>query len=117
MGYESLPETTFRSDAFGLEYAVPAWRDSAVWGLTAFVALVPLAIAGTFAIRRREAAFLLAWILATAAFYTVYFYTPLHPRFLLVALPALFVLWAAGAVMLRDRASRLLHASSVDSPA
>ena len=104
MGYESLPENTFRDDPFGLEYVVPAWRDSVLWGLTAFVALVPLAVAGTFAVPRRQAAFLWAWILATLAFYTFYFYTPLHPRFLLVALPAAFVLWGAGAVMLRDRA-------------
>jgi hypothetical protein len=103
MGYESLPENTFRDDPFGLEYVVPAWRDSVVWGLTAFVALIPLAVAGTFAVPRRQAAFLWAWVLATMAFYTFYFYTPLHPRFLLVALPAVFVLWGAGAVMLRDR--------------
>ena len=104
MGYESLPENTFRDDPFSLRYAAAAWRDSVLWGVAAFVALVPLAVAGTFAVRRREAVFLWAWILGTALFYTLYFYTPLHPRFLLVALPAVFVLWGAGAVMLRDRA-------------
>lgn len=113
MGYETLPENTFRDDPFGLAYAVPAWRDSVVWGLTAFAALIPLAVAGTFAIPRRQAAFLWAWILATALFYTFYFYTPLHPRFLLVALPAVFVLWGAGAVMLRDRA---LYGSFIPRP-
>ena len=76
-----------------------------LWGVAALVALVPLAFAGTFAVRRREAVFLWAWILGTALFYTLYFYTPLHPRFLLVALPALFVLWGCWcAGLLRDRA-------------
>ena len=116
MGYESLPEDTFRSDPFGLEYAAPAWRDSVVWGLAAGIALIPLAVAGTVAIPRRQAAFLWAWILATVGFYTFYWYTPLHPRFLFVALPAVFVLWGAGALVLRDWALRLLHPSAVDSP-
>ena len=100
MGYESLPETTFRNDAFAFRYAEGAWRDSELWGVASFVALVPLAVAGTFGVPRRDAVFLWAWILGTALFYTFYFYTPLHPRFLLVALPAVFVLWAAGALML-----------------
>ena len=104
MGYESLPESVFRDDAFSLRYAAAAWRDSVLWGVAALVALVPLAIGGTFALRRREAVFLWAWILGTALFYTVFFYTPLHPRVFLVALPALFVLWGAGVLMLRDRA-------------
>ena len=104
MGYESLPESTFRDDPFSLRYAAAAWRDSVLWGVAALVALVPLAVAGTFAVRRREAVFLWAWILGTALFYTLYFYTPLHPRFLLVTLPAVFVLWGAGALAIRDRA-------------
>ncbi len=45
-GYEALPESAFRNDAFGIEYALPAWRDSAVWGWTALFALVPLAVLG-----------------------------------------------------------------------
>ena len=117
MGYESLPESVFRDDAFSLRYAAAAWRDSVTWGVAALVALVPLAVAGTYAIPRREAVFLWALILGTALFYTFYFYTPLHPRFLLVALPAVFVLWGAGALILAQRALRLLHASAVDSAA
>ena len=100
LGYESLPESTFREDAFALRYAAAAWRDSELWGLASLVALVPLAVVGTFEIPRREAVFLWAWILGTALFYTFYFYTPLHPRFLLVVLPAVFVLWSAGVLML-----------------
>jgi hypothetical protein len=42
-----------------------------------------------------------AWLLAgvvtvTATFYSAYYITALHPRFLFVALPALFILIAAG---------------------
>jgi hypothetical protein len=36
-------------------------------------------------------------VLVNAAFYTGYAYTREHPRFLYVSLPAMFVLWAAGA--------------------
>jgi hypothetical protein len=45
----------------------------------------------------RWRALLLAAVIATnALFYTFYEHTHLHPRFLYVALPALFVLQAAG---------------------
>jgi hypothetical protein len=40
---------------------------------------------------------LAAEILATAAFYTFYFATPIHPRFLFVVLPLVLVLCVAGA--------------------
>jgi hypothetical protein len=36
-------------------------------------------------------------VLVNAAFYTAYEHTAEHPRFLYVSLPAVFVLWAAGA--------------------
>jgi hypothetical protein len=101
-GYDALPEATFRDDAFALRYAAAAWRDSELWGPTSFIALVPLALVGTAAVARLEAVFLWSWILGTALFYTVYFYTPLHPRFLLVVLPAVFVLWGAGLLRLVD---------------
>jgi hypothetical protein len=110
LGYPKVPEEQFQ-DPLGLDYALPAWRDSVVWGWQAFVALVPLAVVGTFALARRHAAFLWSWILLTAALYSFYFVTPLHPRFLLVTLPALFVLWAAGVVALANhvRTARVAH--------
>ena len=37
-----------------------------------------------------------AAILSTAAFYTFYFATPIHPRFLFVVLPLVLILWVAG---------------------
>ena len=110
LGYPKVPEEQFQ-DPLGLDYAVPAWRDSLVWGWQAFVALVPLAVVGSFALARRHAALLWSWILSTAVLYSFYFVTPLHPRFLLVTLPALFVLWAAGAVAVanRVRTARVAH--------
>jgi hypothetical protein len=102
LGYPKLPEEQFH-DPFGLQYAVSTWRDAAVWGWRALVALVPLAVVGTFTLDRWKASFLWTWILSTAAFYTFYRFTAGHQRFLLVVLPALFVLWAAGAVALLNR--------------
>jgi hypothetical protein len=106
LGYPMLPPEQFPDDTFGLEYAVPAWRDSTVWGLRAFVALVPLAVVGALTLRRVQAALLVLWVASTAALYTFYSFTPLHPRFLFVALPPLFVLWAAGAAAAYELARR-----------
>ena len=103
LGYVMLPSEQFPDNPFGLQYAVPAWRDSIVWGGRAFVVLVPLAIVGGFVLARWTAAILWSWILSTAILYTFYSFTPLHPRFLFVALPALFVLWAAGVVAIASR--------------
>lgn len=117
MGYASFPEDELRGAAFSLDNVVPAWRDSAVWGLEALAVLVPPAVVGWFALARRHAWLLAAWILATALFYTFYSYTPGHPRFFLVVLPAVFVLWSAGvaAIGLRLRQpKRRLHTPSVD---
>jgi hypothetical protein len=61
--------------------------------------LAPLAVAGCLAIADRTAlALLLAPVVTTAVVYTLYYVTALHPRFLFVALPSVFVLEAAGAV-------------------
>jgi hypothetical protein len=51
----------------------------------------------------------------TAAFYSLYYITALHPRFLFVALPSLFLLGAAGVglvvaqVRLRRRETAAVH--------
>ena len=46
-------------------------------------------------------------VVVNVVFYSFYANTPLHPRFLYVAFPELFTLWAGGAVLLvtaaRDR--------------
>jgi hypothetical protein len=104
-GYAELPEG---SHAFGLQYVRPSWTESLLWTPRALLVLVPLAVLGSWAVRgRRRLALLWSWILATAAFYTPYRFTSLHPRFLFVALPALLVLWSAGLVLVAARAGRL----------
>jgi hypothetical protein len=60
------------------------------------VVIVPLAILGAFYVNRAVAAVLGSAVVATAVLYSFYELTPLHPRFLFVALPAVFVFWAAG---------------------
>ena len=62
------------------------------------VILLPLPLIGLYALRAAAAdALTLAGIVAaTALFYSAYYITALHPRFLFVALPSLFVLAAAG---------------------
>jgi hypothetical protein len=71
--------------------------------------LLPLPIVGAWALRQRpvELVALAGTVAVTAAFYSAYYITALHPRFLYVALPALFVLAAAGVASLRERMLRL----------
>ena len=86
-----------RAHTFALHNARLAWSHSLLWR--------PPAAPRARAARRRRArspsrapsrCCLAAAILATAAFYTFYFATPIHPRFLFVVLPLVLVLWAAG---------------------
>ena len=86
---------------WALDYAVDNWRDSLLFTPTMLLVLAPLAIAGAAALRDRWILAMLTSVIAvTALTYTVYYVTALHPRFLFVALPALFVLEAQGAVAL-----------------
>jgi len=96
----SLSQTTH--DLFGSRYILPSWRDSTVFGPRMLAILLPLAILGLYSLRRQpfEAWLLGAVVAVTGAFYSFYYYTALHPRFLFVALPSLFVLEAAGAASL-----------------
>jgi hypothetical protein len=73
-----------------------AWTHSLLWRPPQLLVLVPLAVVGAIVTRRTGSALLAAAILTTAAFYTLYFFTPLHPRFLFVVLPLVLVLWVAG---------------------
>jgi hypothetical protein len=82
---------------FALHNARLAWEHSLLWRPTLLLVLVPLAVIGAFAVARSVSVLLAAEILATAAFYTFYFATPIHPRFLFVVLPLVLVLWVAGA--------------------
>jgi hypothetical protein len=83
---------------FSAHYILRSWRDSDVFHWRMLVVLLPVAIVGAWALRRRPLDLMLLGgvVLVTAAFYSAYYVTALHPRFLFVALPPLFVLTAAG---------------------
>jgi predicted tellurium resistance membrane protein TerC len=67
--------------------------------------LLPLPLLGAIALRRRrlELVSLAGTVVVTATFYSLYYITALHPRFLYVALPALFILIAVGVQLLLQR--------------
>ena len=110
-GYEALyggPSTS--DDPWGLEYAERAWTESTLFTPALLLLLLPFLVVGCLALAgdRFVLALLLAPVVVTAAFYSVYDLTAIHPRFLFVALPPLFVLEAAGgAAVLRALGPRL----------
>lgn len=91
-GYPVIPNVP----GFSLAQAGRSWSDSSVFDPLTLLILLPLAVVGIALLRNWAAALLGTTVAATAAFYTFYEHTHLHPRFLYVALPALFVLEAAG---------------------
>ena len=100
LGYPELRGPTAEKPAFvsSVHAAAHNWLDSLVFSPRTLAVLVPLAVVGVFFIRSRLALWLLVLpVLVNAAFYTTYAHTAEHPRFLYVSLPALFVLWTAGA--------------------
>ena len=82
---------------FSLDQADRTWVDSLIFDPRTLLVLLPLALVGLLAVPRWTATLLGAAIATNAVLYTFYEHTHLHPRFLYVALPALFVLQAAGA--------------------
>ena len=103
-------DSAFHVDAdvpgFSLGQAGRSWADSLIFDPRALLVLLPLAVLGAFALRPWVAALLVAGPATNAVFYTFYEHTHLHPRFLYAALPALFVLQAAGAALLLGRVVR-----------
>jgi hypothetical protein len=88
----------FPNHPFSFSYAQPNWQHSLLFSPRTLLVLLPVAALGALAVRSRFALLLLTLpVLANAAFYTFYRNTVGHPRFLFVSLPAVFVLWAAGA--------------------
>ena len=92
-GYPEIPNVP----GFSLGQAGRSWADSLIFDPRTLLVLLPLAVLGAFALRPWVAALLVAGPATNAGFYTFYEHTPMHPRFLYAALPALFVLQAAGA--------------------
>lgn len=83
--------------ALSTAYAGRSWSESSIFDPLTLLILLPLALVGLLLLRTWAAALLGATVAATAGFYTFLENTYDHPRFLYVALPALFVLEAAGA--------------------
>jgi len=84
---------------WSLDYVGRSWSDSLLFTPALVALLVPLAVVGAVLLARRAVvAMLVAPVVTTVALYSVYFFTPLHPRFFYVVLPLVLVLDAAGAV-------------------
>jgi len=106
LGY--LDEATgryFRShDSFSLGYAGRSWTESLLFSPRTLLVLLPVAVLGALVLRRGyPLALLVAVTLANPIFYTFYWWTPGHPRFLFASLPSFFVLWAIGLLAAVDR--------------
>ena len=95
-GYPKLGPPTFPAHPFALSYASHAWTSSYLWHPWVLLVLVPLIVVGTISVRPRAGALLGGAVGLSAAFYTFYEETPIHPRFLFVVVPAALVLWVAG---------------------
>ena len=111
LGYPKMNGPSAEKPAFvsSLDAAAEAWLDSLVFSPRTLAILVPLAIVGAFFIRTRFELGLLALpVLVNTAFYTTYVYTAQHPRYLYLSLPAVFVLWSAGASGITISAARWL---------
>lgn len=102
------------ADPFSVDYVTRSWDQSLLFTPRTLVVLLPLAVFGTFVLRRDFAlALLLAFTLANPVVYSFYAPTYVHPRFLFASLPSFFVLWAAGLVRVaaaaRSRVPRFVH--------
>lgn len=84
---------------WGLSYASDAWTQSLIYTPRLLLLLAPLLVIGGAAIRDRWVLAVLSTpIVANVVFYSFYYVTAIHPRFLYATLPFVFVLEATGAV-------------------
>jgi hypothetical protein len=98
------------------DYLVSTFTDSSVYRPLLLALLLPLVAIGVVAAQsRRIALMLLGGALANAAIYSFFRATFEHPRDLQAGLPALLVLWAAGAAWLAERARRRTQPAHVRS--
>jgi len=89
------------------DYLVSTFTDSSVYRPLLLAVLLPLIVVGVASVRSRPVAvMLLGGALANAAVYAFFRATWEHPRYLHAGLPALLVLWAAGAATAVDFARR-----------
>jgi hypothetical protein len=97
-------------------YFFSAFSDSSVWRPLLLTVLLPLVAVGIFAVRSRGVAFLLVGgAVANAVIYGFFRATPEHPRYLQAGLPALLVVWVAGAAWLSGKARRGARQAQVRS--
>jgi hypothetical protein len=89
------------------DYLVSTFTDSSVYRPLLLAVLLPLVVVGVVSLRSRPVALmLLGGALANAAVYSFFRATWEHPRYLHAGLPALLVLWAAGAAAAVESARR-----------
>ncbi len=88
-------------DAFDPAHVVSSWTHSSIFTPHTLAIVVPLAAIGVAGLLRPwQLALILAFLLVNPVFYSFYANTAEHPRFLYASLPELFVLWAAGVMVL-----------------
>lgn len=118
-GYTHLPVAGggLPTHPFALSYVRIAWTDSLLWRPSVLVLLLPLAAIGTLAVTPSWRRWLL-WLVigATAAFYSVYAVTDIHPRFLYVVFPAVLVLWVGGVAVVAKAAGGSRAAPGSSAP-
>jgi hypothetical protein len=100
-GYPVIPNVP----GFSWEQAERSWIESLLFDPRTLLVLLPLAVLGVLSLPRFPVLVLGGTVAVTAVFYSFYEHTHLHPRFLYVALPALFVLEAAGGWLVIRKAS------------
>jgi hypothetical protein len=94
---------------FSDDHLLIGWTKSLIFTPRMLLVLLPLLVIGAIALRRRfPLAVLGTLILSNAIFYSFYWGTAGHPRFLYVALPAVFVLEATGALTVLDGVQRVI---------
>jgi hypothetical protein len=82
---------------FSIHNVLPTFEDSSLWDGRALAVLLPPAVIGLASVAGEAAVLLGGWVVLNTAFYACVPMTAGTPRYLFAALPALFVLWAAGA--------------------
>lgn len=98
------------------DYLLSTFADASVWRPLLLVLLLPLVALGVATARSRPVALmLLGGALGNAAIYSFFRATWEHPRYLQAGLPALLVLWAAGAAGALQRARRMSRPAHVRS--
>ena len=98
---------------WSLSYVDDAWRHSLLYTPLLLALLAPLLVIGCFAVHDRWALAVVATpIVVNAVVYSFYNVTALHPRFLYVTLPFVFVLEAAGALAVVDAVRKRRHAAA-----